>query len=912
MTAAEINELEHYPRLKKRFASYLVHLHATVVNSVAVIAASDERQMKQVCTDFWRAYILSMWIEMNQISDGKTNSIFQILDYWLEYVIKNQKNSNMLAVLEKELTDTNYFSNEKLRCFFKYRFGESRKVVNRIVVEEAIRKDKAKSEFEAEQFTMHKDEALSLALDEALQLRSKSIYAQLDFLNQWNARAEKNTGDTHYEDFGTFEHLLKILLKQTPFVLFVQNESKPIRVAVKELLSSGAESSIELGGWGTQVARNVLLLFLFLSQHTSKTETAGKLLYYVSSVFIALNIEFDSSKEKSANISALLDELAKHRFFIREVGDAFRRIFFGSILPQLAIPNLNLSTRYSISGVKNVPVALIEEPKAEIVPQNVPEIDFDDFDEKKVKTPKKKKKRTKVKSPESQSADVISPEQAPAPIPEPVIAVEKTVYNPPVFESEPELEPEQDLSPDDNELAHSSSSEPEILEELCLSRQIRQQISSLLKQFIKWNDNKLNALNDDSPLIAPYKMLSNHLESYQSITHSIRNKIKEKQGKKFKSIILEEVVVSEENLFDRFDHYHSLVQQLKGLNADVALIRLLEQLSQFSYLDLLQPALHQHLKLPAEMPIVTQLAALFAPHAQLLVYGSALYLQNPLDIDIKLQWNNSASSIEEIKLCFIQIMGSAGFQVSPVADLLGAASFKINAKGDAYSLHDHKEIGITLLVTDPKLRPEQLHHSSHSSAAFDVLTQRIYCDKEAAQAILKGVFTLGSHKPEDPKEAYRMKVHVLTSLMRACSEQLILDAQSEVLLENTAHIAKYRGDWRALGGEERLREESLRGMIKRHVTHYQIGETYKKRTEILIHFLNKMGFQSANESLRNWFKSHLYSLQDEAQFTAVLDLSKQLGCSFRTQSDLNFFYNPVVSDRAIGFVSSALYGHHKS
>lgn len=916
MSAAEINELEHYPGLKKSFASYLGNLHATIVNSVAAIAASDEKLMKQVCTDFWRAYILSLWIEMNHISDGKTNSLFQILDYWLEYVIKNQKNSKLLVVLEKVLTDTNYFSNEKLRCFLKYRFGESRKIVSRIVVEEALRKDKAKPEFEAEQFTVHKEEALSLALGAALESRSKSIYAQLDFLNQWNAWAQKNTGAALYEDFGAFEQILKILLKQAPFVIFIQNESKPIRVTVKELLSSGAESTIELEGWGTPVARNMLLLFLFLSQHTSKTETAGNLLYYISSVFIALNIEFDSSKEKSANISALLDELAKHRFFIREVDDALRHIFFGSILPQMAIPNLDLRSRYSSSGVKNVPIALIEEPKPERVPQNVSEINFDDFEEKDLKTPKKKKKRTKAKSPESQSTDVISPEQALAPTPEPVISVEKTVINHPVLEPEPEPEPEseQGLSSDDNEmpaLQHSSSSEPDILEELCLTRQIRQQISSLLKQFINWNDNKLSALNDNDPLIAPYKMLSEDLERYQSITHSIRNKIKGKQAKKFKSTILEEVVISEANLFERFQHYHSLVQQLKGLNTDVELIRLTEQLSQFGYLDLLQPALHQRLKLPAEMPIVTQLAALFAPHAQLLVYGSALYLQNPLDIDIKLQWNNSASSIEEIKLCFIQIMGSAGFQVSPVADLFGAASFKLNAKGDAYSLHDHKEIGITLLVTDPQLRPEQLHHNSHSSAALDVLTQKIYCDKEAAEAILRGVFTLGSHKPKDPKEAYRMNVHVLTSLIRACSEQLILDDKSETLLEHIAKIAKYRGHWRALGGEDRLREESLRGMIKRHVTHYQIGDTYKKRTEILIHFLKKMGFQSANESLSNWFKSHLDTLQDEAQFAAVLDLSKQLGCSFRTQSSLKFFYKPVYPEMTIGFTPSAMHRHHE-
>lgn len=875
------DELENYPLLVSHFCGKLSDLHHHIVRKSDNINTWSDIQLETFCKDFWADYLFTMWIEFNYLPLHTIKHQFQYLDYWLENLLKNQaKFPRLYAQMIETLVSADYFSGKVMAYYFKYRIGDERVVAKRIQVIEKLRKSKALPEFvdtEASSLLSNTSYSLLKKIDAGLESRKDSIYAQLDFMMQALDVAVSKHIEADSARPGIFKYMLDYLFNRTPLAYLLKQYGVDLTgidlstIGLDDLLMSVEDEAhfadfnysvfIEKLSFNKDSARATLLLFLFLFRYEPRTTTHKALLNFIGNVFLEIATEFDHGLEKSESFSIFFDELAQHGFFKSETDSTLYYIFYCRffMLPDATnVKDVDLGA----AGAGEVLV----ESKAPVIELEVLPDDLDVVSDK-AEAVIKAKKRRKAKRPAT---------DAPSLIDSTVLAGAGDAA------VTPALIDERSSTPSSSTLSSSVPSPlPDVLEDSVVAlpessalvelRKLRQALSALLKPLAIRVKEKLATYPEDSLQYLQYQRLLESLVNSQDNAIALRKLLKDisaKEKVKDSATLAKanDTPTSELTFFEQLQQYQVLVEKMSehaiAVEGGHAVIKLVENLKDLTLEKMLHPFLYERLKLPV-MPIVKQLAALFSEYAVLQVYGSSLFLENPLDIDLRLIWKDPDADIETLKKNFKSIIEDAGFELAGTPrDIIGGSSITLKAKGDGYGLDDYKSISVTLLVANPALRLALMHYTSHSAAAIDFSTGFINCDFAWAQDVITGIFSIQASlffEPAPPvKEfdpGFSARVHVLTILMRvwfaAQSGSTTLHSSAQDLIDK---IEKHKGNWLSLEAEDWRLASALQGMITRHFSHYQAGADYHKRTQIFLGFLKMLGVTSIENCAANAVK----------------------------------------------------------
>ena len=302
---------------------------------------------------------------------------------------------------------------------------------------------------------------------------------------------------------------------------------------------------------------------------------------------------------------------------------------------------------------------------------------------------------------------------------------------------------------------------------------------------------------------------------------------------------------------------------------------------------------------PLDLRVPESILALFPGMAKGYVFGTALLLPHPKDVDMRLEWQDPTDSIAVIKDTVITRLRGEGFELAgePNDMILGGFSISVKPSGFDSDRQDRKKIDIVVYAADPRgLRPPQLHENSHAACSLDLSTGEISCDEINAASIIKGTFSICKEpvKISDPTIIHRRKVHNLSTLMRAwfetnasrmrlddCSAQLIATIQSH------AGLASLRS-------HDFLLARAVRDMIIKHFSQFEISETFNIRTQMLMQFLTYLGINDIEDTaavaLNRVIETELYAFKPRVRNLAIAEAyvhyCRQLSLPMRLEGSL--------------------------
>ena len=839
--------MNKYPLLIKNFVRKYHAFQTAIIASLEDGEANGNHRRLA-----WFAYLSLMNISL--ISESCTLNAelmdqlrlsFQIREYWFDQLIANKsKYPSLWARMRAYLIETNFFCNPTLKTLLNYKFGElsdtGLALQNaRLAIGPGLSNNKLTRQYSkkiTEFFTSSKDGPLVSELGAQLRSQKVLIDEQLNFVESWVLLAEsyeRKGGGKGAQPKASKSSRLMIyaLIKQTPLgEVLLSGSDTALSLVLDKFKLSGSElealtKTLVFDEYASEMFF-VLLLFL-------KTSDTPAIYNQMLLLLEWINFVCEKSPSIKHQYEPFYEVMCKYNFFQDQLGTLLIKIFY--------LDNL------------------FDLPPAEQL-LKAPDLDAKEAPCEKKPRRKKKKAPTDSDGPaESCEAHILEVAEAVSDIALMVVPEmqHKDVQPPgqeplmPVNLLSEEASERADSSSDGGSMdtpAESTESAETILKKTAL-RKAQQQLWLVFKYLTAWGHAKIAHHSDQSIQAIQYNALIRILDANQDCLRKIRSHVKKYPAD---PSLPSEPNVSLSSPLWHLEYYEQLVRQIIELATEIPdaeqILPLAKDIVIISQDKLTQLQLLEHLMLPA-MPIVNKIVALLREHAKISISGTSLFLSKPMDIDLYLEIKNKALSIEDARDLIISIMTRAsteqglGFEITFNKLLHGEAveiaSVTIRAKGDGYGLHDHKSIDFTLQV---KYAPKP-HYTSHSAASLDVETGEIDCTPDIANTIIKQIFSIHPATLDDrPRERFQMKVHVLTTVMRAWAESQLRPLRlDESVVSCIESIKKYKGDRATLQKEDPSLDETLMGMITRHFKHFESNTTYLYRTSMLIAFLNELG-----------------------------------------------------------------------
>ncbi len=852
--------LRQYPLIMGKFSKQLNGFHATVLESLQGFNDYKISTIDFVCKDFCRTYLYLMWLDIHNISKEIFEDKLQIADYWLETLFAHHdKYPKLFNRLTAVLLETNYLYDRRLAYYFKYKLPDKRPELMRFRELDQARDDKKYQVFQTlfqpdlfARLDLTKDsqkKALKQLFNKALSdpAREHSLFAQSDYLSGFLITYKiflKSTMRLAVSSDSLYLFIMSYLFYKTPIATQLERyafsiNKKGLDMSVMNYLlqlvsEKAAFSSIDYSAlldtivFTQESARTTLLLFLFII-NTGEHKTYPFLIPFIQELLTQIGLQFTHRPDRIAALEALFEDLAKHDFLVMAHGYWFKNVLFKHYLmpeskPCAPEPAPSDSVLVSEVATKGVPTELsLDELVANL-------------SEKPSPKPQKKHPRHKKKPPIEMPPATVTEEASATPA---VIALPA----PPAREA-------SDIPDDDGSSTTLSTEVSDTMAtkdlHLLPLKILRQTLSFTLSQMIAIIHSKLTVLPEEKKPYQLWKNIETQLQNTKKILSDIRAVLKKKSPKTMMAKEVPPLQAIELNLMVLCKRCHELIQQILEEAAKAedceSIIKLSTDLIMPKSDDLeqaaLQEGLFQHLRYPT-MGILNKFINFFSEEAHLFYYGSALYLDNPLDLDVTIQIKNYAVPLSVAQEKFYAFLKSQGLELvsKPRDNIIGGLSFSNKGKGYGYDEADHKPISLTLMVGPPESRPANLHHNSHSSAALDLATGLIHCHPEFTKDIINNVFSIIPFSNTDPTQTYNANVHIINTLVRAWAAaqagQLRLSPSTDAFLKR-------------LCDKDPLLNAPLHGMIYRHFTHAEETPTYVKRTEILFNFLKYINFNTAD------------------------------------------------------------------
>ena len=903
LTAAETADLEFYPFLKRYYMGQLKGLSNKLLQLLQTKEQLDVEELTDFCNNFWLCYLYLMWLDFNQISLRFAVEKFQVMDLMLEKLFANQsKFPRLYQKLTEMLVDVNYLSSKSFEYFFKYRFGESRSIAKRIIIKEQLRvatKEMVCNTADYHQSVLAMIDGVHLPLDEqldgALADKIESIHAQFDLINGLfgfsldNAErvVKKERVHTYFVDY---------LFNRTPLASIIRN------IAMREGLDVGDsltayliallmdteraakidyDDLIEPLFFDGRSAHDSLLFFLFLYSSAERSELQNsKVINFMFTIFTAIANQFENLAERAPRFTALFDVLGQHRFFRMELGEVFGRIFFN-----------RLPTRPLLPAVADHPeaeamaaAALLSRPSAELAGAGVA-----DGGEAMVSTamprPRKTGKGTGGGGKASAlTRPVVSPSSMGrshrAGTPQTTLSTLSASVDGLVASASGSLEDDsRSLTSGLSDGARELSPETRIA--IGRLRRLRTVLSGAISELIGVLRARQEDYAVDSRQFDFYAQLIERLEQSHSASLVLRNKLKTFG---IEASSLDDSLTIGPLAHQRLQHCQLLlieIQQAQQKMDDCVAQADIESLIAMITIPELKidELLRLHIQ-PLDLRVPVSILALFPGKAKGYVFGTALTLPHPKDVDMRLEWQDPTDSMAVIKDTVITGIMSVGFELAgePNDTILGGFSISVKPSGSDSDRCDHKKIDIVVYAADPgRLRPPILHENSHAACSLDLSTEEIGCDEIHAASIINGTFSICEQAAEiaDPTLIHRRKVHNLSTLMRAWFEanasRMRLDDRSMQLI---ATIQSHAG-LASLRSHDYLLADAVRQMIVKHFAQFERSETFSIRTQMLMQFLTYLGINDIEDAaavaLKGVIETELYSCKPGARNLAIVE-----------------------------------------
>lgn len=852
--------LRQYPLIMGEFSKQLNGFHATILESLQRFNDYNISTIDFVCKDFCRTYLYLMWLDIHNISEELFEDKLQIADYWLETLFAHHdKYPKLFNRLTAVLLETNYLYDRRLAYYFKYKLPDKRPELMRFRELDQDRDAKKYQVFQTlcqpdlfARLELTKDsqkKALKQIFNKALSdpAREHSLFAQSDYLNGFLMAYQiflKSTMRLEVNSDSLYLFIVSYLFYKTPIATQLERyafsiNKKGLDMSVMNYLlqlvsEKAAFSSIDYSAlldtivFTQESARTTLLLFLFII-NTGEHKTYPFLIPFIKELLTQIGLQFTHRPDRIAALEALFEDLAKHDFLVVAHGSWFKNVLFKHYLmpepkPCAPEPAPSHSALLAEVATKGEPTELsLDELVASL-------------SDTKSSPPLEKPARRKKKGPTQMPLTTITTEYLAE------TAVIALPEKPPI---EAPYIPDDDGSSTSLSTEGSDTTATKDLNILPL-KILREALSFTLSQMIALIHSKVTELSEEKKPHQLWKNIEAQLLNTKKIVSDIRAVLKKKSPKIITAKDERPLEPIELNLMVLCRRCNELIQQLLEAVAKTegceSIIKLSTELTMPKSEDLeqatLQDSLCQHLRYP-NMGILNQFISYFSEEAHIFYYGSALYLDHPLDLDLKIQIKNYAVPLQVARDKFYAFLKSQGLQLvsEPRDNIIGGLSFSIKGKGDGYDEANHKPISVTLLVGPPESRPANLHHNSHSSAALDLATGLIHCHPEFTKDIINNVFSIIPFSNTDPTQTYNANVHIINTLVRAWAAaqagQLRLSPSTDAFLKR-------------LCDKDPLLNAPLHGMIYRHFTHAEDTPTYVKRTEILFNFLKYINFNTAD------------------------------------------------------------------
>ena len=253
-------------------------------------------------------------------------------------------------------------------------------------------------------------------------------------------------------------------------------------------------------------------------------------------------------------------------------------------------------------------------------------------------------------------------------------------------------------------------------------------------------------------------------------------------------------------------------------------------------------------------PYIDLLDRLFHPLAQVELYGTQLFMNDPIcDVDVRLKWHEPKDSfdsvIAKIKLLLITACDAQGFKsilaglkIRPHklfhsdGNMVDVLKIKIPALGPF-----HLPIDLSIFVGhDFPL----VSYVSHAAGILYTRTGRLSCPHDFFNAVLNNQLMIKEPTGTDfsPKSKCSRLTHVLKLIIRATyvappHRVLLGETATRILTDLTA----YRSNIQGLKVEKPEWAEAFVFLLEQHLDNYELSNSFFSRTALLLAFYHDMG-----------------------------------------------------------------------
>ena len=241
---------------------------------------------------------------------------------------------------------------------------------------------------------------------------------------------------------------------------------------------------------------------------------------------------------------------------------------------------------------------------------------------------------------------------------------------------------------------------------------------------------------------------------------------------------------------------------------------------------------------------------LFHPFAQIELFGSQLFMQDPTcDQDLRFRWRNLQDTHESIITKIEAVLKAAG---------LPKTALTVIGKPRLYYPDGRFIETLNIKIFMPKSFPTPwdltifvggnyfplVSYVSHAGAILYTETGRVYTSHLFRESILKGQLLIAEPSAPDFIEGARRSrlMHILKCIIRAAYSE----PQTRLLLGDSAEkilgvIKAYRSNMAGLHKSEPHLIEALHFLLEKHFKHYEETPAFFTRTAILLAFFQDIG-----------------------------------------------------------------------